>query len=90
MSDEDMARSELTRYLILNYSEDELHAMAATADSREDAVLGIVPEHVTDATDDQRLLFGCFVRLSPHLSCWRSLVREVLADRQRQADQALA
>ena len=70
-------------YLSAHYSARELDKMCRTAFSREMAAMEIIPDPRATMTDSQRALERYLrLRVSHNPSCWRSLVRDVLADRQ--------
>ena len=73
----------VAKYLEMNFSQRQLDRMCATPASRDMAAMEVFPDLRAPMTDGQRALVRSMRRhFSPHASCWRSLVREVLTDRQ--------
>lgn len=70
-------------YMLLHHSEDQLDQMSSTEVAREAAAKQVIPDAEVVLNNDQTRLIEQLRCFSPNLGCWRSLVREVLSERQR-------
>lgn len=73
----------VARYLEAHFSPRQLDRMCATPAGRDLAAMAVFPDHRAPMTDDQRALAKSMKQnFGLAASCRRSLVREVLTDRQ--------